>query len=271
MKRLFIFLLIIAICSPTFAQRKRSRKGSVIKWLSIGVKGGGGNTIMYNPNILNDSKLDVNYVSPSYFVGGRLGITIGDYVSLFGEACSAGYNSNYTLNEVGANSLSYDKELKLKSLDYAVTFRYTSLTGVYVELGPKFIRLKSAEETNTLVEETQIQPSFFSESGDYEPLDNYSQKLTTGIFGFGISPLRTDRLDLTLGLRFNFGFTDMFPDNKTPLNDGYYEYDADFDSSYNNPYTATHLFNAQVVMEFNYVFGFWGDAACGKTRLMLFK
>ncbi len=252
MKHIIYIVLALIFASDIYAQKKvtRSRsKSNVIKWLSISAKGGYGNSILLNSSVMNDDDVNMNFLSPSFSYGGRLGITFGDYVGVSGELLSYHFGQKYTIN---SNNQEYTKETKLVSTDFSVLLRYTSAYGIYVEAGPKFSTLKSVNETNS-IDVLRIQK-----------VDDYNEKFKGALFGLGMAPLRRDRVELFMGLRFNYGFDDLLKEEYVPLFDGVKL------PVYAN-HESTNPLSVQLMIEFNYIFGFWGDASCKKGRIVFFQ
>ena len=97
------------------------------------------------------------------------------------------------------------------------------------------------------------------------PAANYTSKFTSLVLGFGFAVYKNERLDVNLGARFAYSFTDFTPGySYNIVDDGYYIPTDDI-------LTATNPLSVRGILEVNYYFAFWGDATCGKGRLMLFK
>lgn len=238
-----IFALLL-ISAYTFAQRGRG--GSTIKWLNIAPKAGIGNSILINQDITDDENIKPDYLSPSYCFGGRTGITFGDHIGVYFELLYSYFGQKYDVK-----TPSYDVETKINTLDYVGLLRYTSAYGIYVETGLKFSNMKSAKETNTADEQER------------DMMNNYISKYKNVIFGVGLAPLRRERFEINFGVRASYGLDDITDD---------YIFNG---SAYNRPpYSSdspTNPLTVRAILEFNYIFGFFGDASCGNGRLMLFQ
>lgn len=252
MKKISLLVILLSVSLVIFAQR--GRNSSMIKWLSLEVKGGYGSTILFNNDISAEDNARMNFFSGAYNFGGRFGITFGDYVGVFVENMSENFKQSYELIP-GDPILPYTKTQSFKSKDWIFEIRYTNDYGFYVEAGPVFSTLKSAEESN------DAEYSFIP-SDNY--LQNFNEKNTGLMFGLGFSLVRGDRISVNLGLRGTYMFGNFVAnDNFYALNDGVY--------TGTNTGAATNPFSIKMMLGVNYFFGFWGDASCGRGRLMFFQ
>ena len=252
MKKIVFVLVILLLSTSIYAQRRKKR-GSTIKWISLAVKGGYGNSILFNPDVALDENVSMDYLSPAHVIGARFGLTFGDNFGVYIEPLSASFKQKYEIND-GTNT--YIKTQEFKSFDFAFQLRYTSDYGFYAEAGPVFNTLKSATESNSM-------------DGNFRPtdsyIDNFADKYNSLMFGLGFSAFRGDRLTVNLGLRGTYALGDEFVTNSNfyVLNDGVY--------SGTTTGAATKPFSAKIMLEVNYFFAFWGDASCGRGRLMFFQ
>ncbi len=252
MKKLSLLIFLLSFSLMILAQR--GRNSSVIKWLSLELKGGYGSTILFNSDVSAEENASMNFFSGAYNFGGRFGITFGDYVGVFVENMSENFKQSYELIP-GDPLLPYTKTQNFKSQDWIFELRYTNDYGFYVEAGPVFSTLKSAEESN------DAEYSFIPRD-NY--LQNFSEKNTGLMFGLGFSIVRGDRISVNLGLRGTYMFGDFVAnDNFYVLNDGIF--------TGTNTGAATKPFSIKMMLGVNYFFGFWGDASCGRGRLMFFQ
>lgn len=253
MRKVFLFLFTILI-STVYAQRHGGN--GEIKWLSLSVKGGFGGTMLFNKDVSADKNVSQDFLSPSYEYGGRFGLTYGDYIGIGAEVLNGGFSQDYSIGD-GIND-PYTKTQKFKSLDIIFALRFTSPYGFYFEAGPKFSTLKSASVENS------IDGNYTEDiNGDY--LLNFSEKFTSIIAGMGFAVYNGDRLQVNLGIRGSYGIGN-FQENEDfyVLNDGVYIPQGNFTAK-------TTPFNLKATLEVNYTFAFWGDASCGRGRLMFFQ
>ena len=240
----FIFFLFIGMLSA-------QRKSQTIKWFSFAAKAGFGNSVFLNTDHIDDGNVGLNYFSLSQSFGGRLTFTYGDNIGIGSELLFSSYNQSYSINN---NGTLYDKDVKIKAVDILPFFRYTGNNAAYIELGGKFSRINSVTETNS------IQENFYPVTNWS---DNYESKFTSVFLGFGFALYKNDRLDVNLGARMAYSFSDLTP-NYNITDDGFYL--PDYVKS-----SATNPISVQAILEVNYFFAFWGDANCGRGRLMLFQ
>jgi hypothetical protein len=250
MKKLILLIILCLEIGTGYAQH--SGRGE-IKWLSLAIKGGYGGNILLNKDVLGDPNVKVNYLSPHYSFGGRFGITYGDNIGISVEPLWSGFNQEYSFSNP-----SRVKTQKFKSFDLLVSLRYINDYGFYLEAGPQFSTLKSAAVENDVA-------GAYTENlnGDYK--SNFAQKFTSIAFGLGYAAINSDRIQLLAGLRANYGLGNFISNsNFYVLNDGVYQ------SSY-TPSAKTNPLTFKLMLELNYFFGFWGNATCGKGRLMFFQ
>jgi len=144
MKNLIVILLVSLISIGNISAQRRTQ---AIKWFSIAVKAGVGNSMFLNSDIMNDKNVEFGYLSLSQSYGGRFTFSYGDNVGFGLELLSSSYGQKYTItNSVSTN----EKSIKLKTIDFVPFFRYTGSTGGYVELGAKFSTISSVTEKNML-------------------------------------------------------------------------------------------------------------------------
>ncbi|MCF6364790.1 MAG: PorT family protein [Bacteroidales bacterium] len=249
MKKFLLFFLVGVFFINTASSQRRTQ---TVKWFSLAAKTGIGNSVLLNVDIIEDGNVDLNYFSMSQSFGGRFTFTIGDNIGFGADLLFSKYNQKYTI--INTNEV-YDKDLAMKTLDILPFFRYTGNTGVYIEVGPKLSTIKSIEETNTTTSAI-VRPNLI---GNYEP------KFTSIVLGFGAGLYSNERLDVNLGARLSYSFTDITPNAAYNVTgDGYYF--PNYAKSY-----PTNPASVQIILEVNYFFAFWGDASCGRGRFMLFK
>lgn len=238
------FLLVISTLS--YSQSSRWRASRSVKWLNISAIAGYGTSLYMNDNLRNDNNINTNTMTPSLNVGGKFGITFGDHISTSFEMTYSEFGQNFSIN-VYPN---YSIDKKIISTDYALMLRYTGYSGLYIELGPKFAKLKSAtasDSRDTIVE---------------NQIDYYSKDYVFLSGGVGLAPIRLERFEVFLGLRFNYGMGDFIPGGVFTQEEYLINYRDRVD---------TRAFTLQLKLEINYIFGFWGNARCGRGRLMLFQ
>ena len=250
-----LILFFSLLVTTGFAQRHGGN--GEIKWLNFSVKGGYGGTMLFNSDVSSDGNATQDFLSPSFEFGGRFAIGYGDFVSIGVEVLSAGFGQSYSIND--PNMQAYDKKQKFTSFDILPTIRYTSPYGFYFEAGPKFSTLKSASVENSL------DGAFTDENSTQDYMANFTENFTSVVAGLGMAIHNGDRLQLTIGLRGSYALGDFVEnENYYVLNDNVYRPQGSFTAK-------TSPFTLKLMLEVNYIFGFWGDASCGRGRLMFFQ
>ncbi len=249
-KSVYLLLAFVVLFQYADAQRRKQ----TIKWFSIAAKVGYGNSVLLNIDNIDDKHVDFNYLTPSLSYGGRFTFTIGNNLGFGTDVLFSSFGQNYTIDN---NGDIYEKNLEIKSLDVLPFLRYSGDKGAYVEIGGKFSTVKSMTVTNSISNPLFLPTDNIS--------DNYSSKFTSLVLGFGLAVYKNERLDVNLGTRFAYSFTDFTPGySYNVVDDGYYIPVKEILSD-------TNPVSIQFILEVNYYFAFWGDATCGKGRLMLFK
>ena len=239
MKKTILFLLIITTTLLSFSQQS-------LTWFSISARGGYGTSMLFNKPSFDDTKIDYEYYSPSYYYGGRFGLMFGDYVGVSGEVSMNSFSQNYDIHGI---STEIHRFMKINTFDYALLLNVETPTGFYFEIGPKFSFLQSAELTNT---DTLTNALF-------DRTDKFVPKFTSLAFGIGMKPLMTDIFEIKVGLRGAYSFTNI-------VSESGYIIPADDKIIYSPLYLdeTTNPVQLMLSVEFTYVFGRFGRASCGK-------
>ena len=248
-KFIFTTVILMFLTLSMFAQRKQTN----VTWMSLAAKGGYGSTMLLHVESLQDANIGYQYFSPTFFVGGRFGLTFGNYLGVSAEVLYHSFGQGYNIT---ASSASYEKQTDFTALEYVFFFRFTSDLGFYAELGPKITKLSSiSQSTTTSLPDPGI--DLFLEP-------KYIDKWTNLIFGMGMRPIRTDRFEASIGIRASYGFSSIIEDDTYfVLKDGVYS------PSYVD--TKTNPITVHGVIELNYIFGYFGTANCGKFKVKLFQ
>lgn len=246
-----------------------------IKWLSVSLRAGYGNTIFRNYNIRNDNNVTLDYFSPSYSASTRVGITIGDRFGIFGEYGIFSYSQKYEIRRVGQYRELYNKKINILATEYAFLIKITGYYGLYLEFGPKFTTpyIMKEENTHSFIEPDEM--NFFSETDTtYNMLDDIKEQFGNYVIGIGYTPIRKDRFEVSFGLRICYAFEDLYDENGRypyPLYDGVYNERSDYENTYIDDYKETRLLTLQMMFEMRYVFGFWGNQRRNRGKLVLFR
>ncbi len=248
-KKMLLALVLIIATSTIYAQR-----GSKVNWLTFSAKGGYGISAMLNMDTYNDPNISPNYMSGTYFMGARLGVVFGDVIGTALEINSTSFSQEFNM-KTSTDILS--NKTQINTFDIIGLLRFTTETGFYFEIGPKFSKINKITETPELNMEQQIN------------LDNaYKTNYNSAVLGIGISYPLGERVNLSLGVRANYGFSDIINDNQqyfAVTDDGRYVPTT----FYTNPKTNVLQFHG--VLELTYFFGYFGKANCGKYGIILFK
>jgi hypothetical protein len=249
MKKISILLILTLFVISAHAQRK----GQVIKWFSIAAKGGVTNSFLLNTDILNDNNINPSFFNLGYTFGGRLTFSYGDNLGFGIEYEAFSLAQEYA---IVAPTDSYTKDINIKASEIIPFFRYTGDRGGYFEIGPKFSTIKTVTETNSI-------DAAFSQT--IEPEMYYEPKFKNIMIGFGTSAVKTERLEVNMGVRLAYAFSSITLDNYYVANDGVYP------ATFTIPTKATNPVSIQFLVELNYYFAFYGNASCGRGRLMFFQ
>ncbi len=249
MKKIAFTALLILITFSIFSQRQKQD----IKWFSIALKAGVGNSLLINSDIFSDNNISPNMFTLGYSYGGKFTFSYGNFHHFGIDFTASSFGQEY---DILASGTSYTKTVDMTSFDIIPTYKYMGEQGGYVEIGAKFSSFKSIDATNDGAVAARYE-------GDLMPY--YEPKFSSAVFGFGITQQLHERVHLSGGLRFAYSLTDVIPDRNFNVVD---------DMVYTPDYTvttSTNPFSAQVVLELNYFFAFYGNASCGRGRLMFFQ
>lgn len=246
MKKLLVSLILISILASvhSYAQKKTP------VWFNLAIRGGYGNSILINNNIFDDSNIDIDYLSPSYSFGGRIGINFEQGFSIVVEVMSSSFGQKYyILNDPG----NYTKKLTVKSFDKLFILRAQGETGGYFEVGPKFSEIINVAETNTIYTPTN------------NTIENFSKTHFSLVLGLGGGIVYHQNFDINMGIRISYAITNIMAGEDYPINDDVY------DTSGYSSYSTTNPLTAQIILEFNWHVGYFVTSKCkGGTKFLLF-
>lgn len=243
------FLIVTVFLSTIFGQRRTE----YIKWFSIAAKATAGNSVLLNTDIIDDPNISPDYLTPGYSYGGKFTFSYGNNHHFGLEYMAATFGQKYGMT---APAASYTKIVNMKATELTPLYRYMGGSGAYVEAGLKFSTFKSITGSNEGVNTARYE-------GDI--LDYYQPSFNSGIFGFGLTFQLHQRVHLSGGFRFAYSFTDIAPEETFYIADDYI-YTPDY-----VPSASTNPVSARFTLEINYFFAFFGDASCGRGRLMFFQ
>ncbi|MEA3450401.1 MAG: hypothetical protein U9Q83_00695, partial [Bacteroidota bacterium] len=150
MKKITIFITLSMVFIIGIAQNPTT-------WFYIGAKGGAGVSMLYNNLSFNDQNIAYDYTSPSFYYGGSLGFLFGDNVGITFEASM---NSLLQKYDVTTTSASYHSEMQINTFDLGVLLSLQSLSGIYLNVGPKFSDTKSATLNSTIDRKSKFATTF---------------------------------------------------------------------------------------------------------------
>ena len=125
MKRILTIAVALLMTLQISAQR-----GGEPNWISIAGKVGVGNSILLSEQIKDDGNITQNYLSPSFSIGGRLGVVFVDKIGVSVEYLSSTYSNKYEVKVPLVNK-NFDSNLKFKTGDLLILARYTGEYGFY--------------------------------------------------------------------------------------------------------------------------------------------
>jgi len=275
MKKIVYVIIALFIFNTANAQKK----GQMIKWLHIAPKAGVGTSLLINSNSFQDKSIEPSFFNLSTHFGGSFGISIGDYLGFYVEGNMMNFSQNYHMQVeyLDGTDNSYDKTLDFKASNVGVLMRWVSDMGGYFEMGPSFTTMKKVTVTNS-VDLSQVNPT----------TEDFNDSYINLSLGFGQAVYRNERLSVFIGARLNYSPVSMFLPRDVYPENSYFK-DGAYASAVNQGWTGDNqpnsLYNPDkhsiqgktmpltgfLNFEVNYIFGFWGNARCGRGRLMFFQ
>jgi len=251
----------------------RTRHPRMAFTLDISPKAGGGNTFFLNSNVKNDPNAKRYFFCPSYFYGGRAGLTFISsfpnrvFFTLYGEYLFSNFSQKYLMTDYSSHT-TYDHEYNVGGISKALVFRTTIFSGyenggaMYLEVGTQTSTLKKATEKNSA-----NYVDFYTQTPNYRPLSKFNAANNNLIVGLG-----AHGIVYSIGLRFTYGRAQLMANNVQPVDDGHYN------NTVSNPGYLTHyadkketrLLMVELVFELNLYLLELGNATCGKQRLFPF-
>jgi hypothetical protein len=243
MKSLSLFIFALAFSTLSFGQQ----------WIDLGLKGSFGANMLYNKTIFDTKQMNV-----LMGYGHSFGARVGYNLNLNHEIALEGLSSQF--KQEFAYDLRFDEPnhfLTAKNYDVLLLYRKNG-TGNYIEVGPQFSKVHSAEVTysNTgpkgveLIDtENFIRPSYVSL-----------------VIGFGAYYPLADNIGFNIGARFKYGLNDLISVDGKQAG---YPY-----GPLKQPTAAPSLpIVAEIVAELNFDLAYMAGAKCGKKgkKLRLFR
>lgn len=198
MKNISFILILLTLCFNLFAQKHLP--GAVPAYLMCGTKGLFNTTILVNQNILDAGGEQIY----EWSFGHSYGFMLGYCFANSNAEIETEYQFNtFTQNFSGAKSgETYNSKIVLNTADIPVLFKVTTVYEGYFEIGPQFFFVRSAKYSSDKLLIT---------SPNGTVTKNFSSKINvSGVFGMGTNfNLATNLLFLRIGVRFQFGITDL--------------------------------------------------------------
>ncbi|GAB4291722.1 MAG: hypothetical protein Kow0068_17010 [Marinilabiliales bacterium] len=202
-----MYIIIIIVCFASyFAKAQDDIKEKYPFWVNITTKGGFINSHLFCNNLDNDMDVEFGYFNPGYTVGGQVGVNWGGGFGGAIEVMYTGLTQEYHIT----NSLfSYDKSVKIGTLDKYLLLKSVGVKGSFLEIGVKFSKILDYSETNSITVPYQ------------NSIDNFSDKERVGILmGFGINLFFTNVYSMNLGSRITYSISDYMDGEHYVIDDG---------------------------------------------------
>ena len=269
MRQLFFITILLCSTAEFFGYDiLRSRHPRMAFTLDVSPKAGFGNTFFLNSNVDADPNANRYFFCPSYFYGGRLGLTYisgfpkSIFFTVYGEYLFSNFSQKYQLLDY-ATQTTYDYSYKIAAAHKALMVRATIFSrhdnggAMYLEVGKQFSTIDKAS-----VSSSNSLSNLGANPDVWFPKQN--NNIVFGVGGHGLM--------YSLGLRFTYGRGPLFNGTRQPVQDGYYDnpmINPDYAKNYSG-YKETHLLMVELVFELNLYILELGNATCGKQRLFPF-
>lgn len=242
MKKTLFTLIAIITTFAIFSQKSKA-------WLELGIKGGGGISLILNNNLWNDKSSCAPSLSPCYSYGIRAAVNLNENHQLSIEGLSMQQSQDITFR---INMINYEKRIIMQGNNLVMTYRFNSDNGGFVELGGQLSIIKKATET------------YLSQTIDVK--NNYTN-YTSGVFSFGGNIAQSNSFTWTVGFRITYSLTDAISASggqgqqfSYPLNDPIIR------KSYET-YKSTKPITIQLISEFNFDLGYLARSNCKRGRV----
>ena len=238
-------ILILAFAA-FFVQNLNAQKMDF--WLDAGAKVQTGMAMLYNGAIGDDPNFDYTFGSSTKF-GGKLGIN-WNYTGVSLDVMVGSLNGVFQNTSAAGGP---DTEVSVNSVDLYLLFRDARKKG-YFEVGPKVSFMGDVKSGPKGGDKVIINPDF------------YEKTPMAAVLGFGTYVIGNDgAFSGILGLRFEYGFTDIVSELGTP--EGVDRQPV----NYVGDVSSTNPIFAGIVFEFNWGIGGVGQARCGeKSKFIWF-
>ena len=220
----------------------------VIVWFDTGLKVQSGPTGLYNQAVVDANNVDYA-ISSGLSYGGKFGVNFGY------NAVTMDVMFNTSKAEFEHQDFVGSTEVETSTIDLYLMYRNEKNLS-YFEIGPKYSILRDAT-WRRIADGAPNTPEDVS--------DQYKNGFA-GVLGFGVNLVGTEgRFSGKLGLRFEYGFTDIVSDAGQVANAP-----VQVDGLYTDGYKGTHPVFAGVVFELNWGIGYYGVTKCGGRKKFFF-
>jgi len=195
MKNISFTLILLTLCFNLFAQKHLP--GAMPAYLMCGTKGLFNTTLLVNQNIFDAGDEQIY----KWSFGHSYGFMLGYCFANSNAEIEIEYQFNtFTQNFSGWKSgETYNSKIVLNTADIPVLFKVTTAYDGYFEIGPQFSFVRSAKySSKPLITSGTVTKNFSSKTN------------VSGVLGMGTNfNLATNLLFLRIGIRFQFGITDL--------------------------------------------------------------
>lgn len=213
-------------------------------WLEAGGKFTFGPTGYYNANIINDEKHDYS-LNMAFSYGLMAGLNIGDYHGFNLEALFGTYFQDLTYR---GGTTPEVNSLEWEIADLYALYRFYPENGMYLEVGPKLSQVRKTSQTLGIV------PA--------DTKEQYAKQYYSAVAGVGALIAGSDLMALKMGLRAEYGLTDLVSEAGQTANfPAYY-------TTYEKT-VITRPLRVSIGMELTFGIGGVAKASCGRRAFML--
>jgi len=246
--RKLLILCFIAVSTVAYSQKE-------IAWFDAALKVMYGSSNILNSAVIDDPNLnyDLSFGTAVGF-GGKFGINRG-YNGLAIELMYTKSSQTFEGLTDETNMIAYPAGPKVEwqSLDLYLLFRNAANLGFF-EIGPKIGFLRGMDRTDA--------------DGGLTEFTDINKRQISGVLGFGVNVIGSKGFSGQIGLRFEYGFTDLNGQDDEGLGGEPFPFTASDDRPngiYNGSkgYQKSSPIYAGLVFELNWGIGAYGIAKCG--------
>lgn len=237
MRIIFISIVLSLISINTYSQL----------FFDGGLKGMIGTTLLINENVFKDSDYQ-HLISLGYGYGGKLGINFNESIQIAAEVIFSTFNQKFSISE---NGNTWEKQIKISSIDIPFFIRHNKSNGSYFEIGPQYTIVKKVNET--------IPDLSFADASPY-----FDENYFSGVIGFGGYLIGWENFGISTGFRIVYSLEDIIGGKTVP--EGFYTYRSVTYPTDKDTNPLSFVF----VLELNYDLGYMAKSPCGGRRKFMF-